>query len=120
MKKKKVILQPFVANQQGIAVKRCCASCMKKKFGPEGRMCVIRETKVKSGTVCSLWEMSTQCMVAGIARGKVKRKAYLDHLLSERNDEQLARDLGMRIMPKSIDEIREEFEKEFGSIYIEM
>jgi hypothetical protein len=55
-----------------------------------------------------------------LPKGKVKKKEYLDYLVSERNDEQLARDLGIRFSYKSIDEIRAEFESKYGSIYIEM
>lgn len=50
--------------------------------------------------------------------GKVKKKAYLNYLISVREDEKLARDLGIRIASKSIGEIRANYEKEHGSIYI--
>jgi len=57
---------------------------------------------------------------ANLPSGQVKKKEYLNYLVSVRNDEQLARDLGIRFSYKSIDEIRAEYESKYGSIYIEM
>jgi hypothetical protein len=51
-------------------------------------------------------------------KGKVKRKAYLDYLVKIRAEEEQARRYGLRITSKSIDEIRDEFERKFEiSIY---
>ena len=51
-------------------------------------------------------------------KGKVKRKAYLDYLVSKRAEEGRARKYGLRVTSKSIDEIRDEFERKFEiSIY---
>jgi len=57
---------------------------------------------------------------ANLPKGQVKKKEYLNYLVSVRNDERLARDLGIRFSYKSIDEIRAEYESKYGSIYIEM
>ena len=46
-------------------------------------------------------------------KGKVKRKAYLDYLVKIRAEEEQARRYGLRITSKSIDEIRDEFERKF-------
>ena len=56
---------------------------------------------------------------ANLPKGQVKKKEYLNYLVSVRNDEQLARNLGIRFSYKSIDEIRAEYESKYGSIYIE-
>lgn len=50
----------------------------------------------------------------------IKRKEYLLYLANVRAEEQQALNLGYRIKRKSIEEIREEFESKYGSIYLEM
>ena len=50
--------------------------------------------------------------------GRVKRREYLQYLISVRDEEHQARVLGLKIEAKSIEEVRAEFEKQFGSIYI--
>ena len=52
--------------------------------------------------------------------GKVKRKEYLDYLTSVRKEERNAELLGLHITPKTIEQVRAEFEAEFGSIYMNM
>ena len=50
--------------------------------------------------------------------GRVKRREYLQYLVSVRDEEHQARMLGLKIESKSIEAVRAEFEKQFGSIYI--
>ena len=50
----------------------------------------------------------------------MKRKEYLMFLVSVRDDEKLAWQLGLKIEPKPIEDIRAEFEAEHGSIYIDV
>ena len=47
----------------------------------------------------------------------IKRKEYLLYLANVRAEEQQAYDRGYRIARKSIEEIREEFQAKYGSIY---
>ena len=47
----------------------------------------------------------------------IKRKEYLLYLANVRAEEQQAYDRGYRITRKSIEEIREEFQAKYGSIY---
>ena len=54
------------------------------------------------------------------SEGRVKRIEYLQYLANVRAEEQQAWDMGYRIARKSIEEIREEFESKYGSIYLEM
>jgi len=62
--------------------------------------------------------MSEQLKMAGRVVGKVKRKEYLMFLVAIREDESLAEQTGLKVTPKSNAEIRAEFEKEHGSIYM--
>ena len=52
--------------------------------------------------------------------GRVKRIEYLRYLTDVRAEEQQAVDMGYRITRKSIEEIREEFQAKYGSIYLEL
>ncbi|MBR4919866.1 MAG: hypothetical protein IKZ62_00895 [Prevotella sp.] len=61
--------------------------------------------------------MNKQLKAAGLSGGKVKRKEYLSFLLTIRQEEQVARQNGLRIVSKSVEQIRVMFEREFGSIY---
>ena len=51
------------------------------------------------------------------SEGRVKRIEYLRYLADVRAEEQQAVDMGYRITRKSIEEIREEFQAKYGSIY---
>ena len=61
--------------------------------------------------------MRKRINVSGMSRGRVKRKEYLKYLVGVREGEMIARQIGLTIKTKSIEEIRMDFEKEFGSIY---
>ena len=112
----------YVRNVHGITVKKCCASCAYKDLSKANhvRFCTQRKKEVKSCGRRSLWEMSKQAQLAGWSQGRVKRKEYLEYLLTECEDWKLATQLGLHIEAKSIEEIRVKFEQEQGSIYINL
>ena len=103
-----------------IVVKKCCASCTRKDLtrALSARWCEKHEKKVMACDYCNRWRMSRQLRMAGFARGKVKRIEYLRYLMAEREMESVAEQNGLTIEMKSIEQIRVEFEKEYGSIYI--
>ena len=51
--------------------------------------------------------------------GGVKRKEYLMFLVATREEEHQAQMLGLKIKAKSIEVVRQEFEREHGSIYMD-
>lgn len=110
----------YVANGFHIVIRKSCRSCAHKEFtnAYSKRLCKEHNINVKPSHLCSLWKMSDQLKAVGNAVGRVKRKEYLDYYLSVRVDERMAEQLGLHITPKSIQQIRDEFEKEHGSIYI--
>ena len=110
----------FVANGYGIAIPKRCATCAHKGQTRlmTRRHCLVHDKEVKPKNVCSLWQMSSQMKAAGLGGGKVKRREYLKYLALVRGDENIAKQNGLKIMPKSVDAIRREFEQEHGSIYI--
>ena len=52
--------------------------------------------------------------------GRVKRIEYLRYLADVRAEEQQAIDMGYHITRKSIEEVREEFQAKYGSIWMEI
>ena len=108
-------------NSHGIEIEMCCASCRFKDLTRlmTARFCTEHQKRVKPRECCYEWALSDQLEVAGSAGGKVKRKAYLKFVLEVREEESLADQRGLRIVHKTIDQIRQEFEINHGSIYIE-
>ena len=108
-------------NSHGIEIEMCCASCRYKDLTRlmTARFCTEHQKRVKPRECCYEWALSDQLEAAGSAGGKVKRKAYLKFVLEVREEESLADQRGLRIVHKTIDQIRQEFETNHGSIYIE-
>jgi len=120
-KKKQKVILPYTHNEQGVLVKRCCASCTHKDLTQmrSTRRCKIRNCDVKSCNVCSLWQMSKQVRVAGQGLGMIKRKEYLMYLMEMRMEEQRQRDDGIKVRERKTETIRKIFEKDSkSSIYI--
>lgn len=109
-------------NSHGIEVKECCASCRFKDLTRlmTSRFCIEHQKRVKPREWCYEWALSDQLEAAGSAGGKVKRKAYLKFLLEVRANESLADQMGIRTLHKTIDQIRSEFEKNHGSIFLSL
>ena len=109
-------------NIHGIEIKMCCASCRFKDLTRlmTARFCTEHNKRVKPRECCYEWALSDQLEAAGSAGGKVKRKTYLRYVLQVRADESLADQLGIRTPHKTIDQIRQEFEKNHGSIFVEI
>ena len=95
-----------------MTIKQCCASCAYKDLTRLmlSRYCSKRKKKVNPGDVCNKWTMSEQLQMAGSGKGRVKCMEYLNNALSN--------SLLDSPQHKSIEQIRAEFEKEYGSIYI--
>jgi hypothetical protein len=61
--------------------------------------------------------MSDQLKEAGQTQGRVKRVEYLKYLATVRGEEKDAEQRGVKVVPKSIEQIRQDFEHEYGEIY---
>ena len=108
-------------NQHGIEIRECCASCKFKDLTRliSSRFCLQHHKSVKPRGHCKEWAMSEQMEAAGRGGGKVKCRAYLRYVLEMREEESLADQRGLKIVHKSIEQIRKEFEEKNGSIYVE-
>ena len=52
--------------------------------------------------------------------GRVVKRSYQLYLLQVRSEERMAIQRGLRIEPKTIEQVRAEYEKEHGSRFVEM
>ena len=98
----------FFPNRHGIRIVKCCSSCEYKHFDKGNqRICVHIGCLVRKNGLCKDWKMSEYYDNAGIGDGRVKKKSYLDFVGKQRQEGKT-----------NIAEIRAEYEKENGSIYL--
>lgn len=110
-------------NENGIVIKKCCASCKMRKLSLEAeRTCMLYKKEIESDDVCNRWELCPKLQNAGLGLGMVKSRRYLTYY-RERWIEQRDALIEGRIDGKQIKnagEIRKEYEKEFGSRFIKI
>lgn len=108
----------FTRNAFGIQVKRCCASCAHKQLNRtvSQRVCAKHNKEVRACEVCECWKMSDMLKSFCMSEGQIKRREYQLYLLKirEREAESNVEE------EQSIEDIRKEFESQFGSIYINL
>ena len=107
-------------NAFGIVINKCCASCAFKDLtrAVTLRRCMKHGKGVRADEVCADWTISEQLQMAGRSQGRVKRKEYLMYLVAVREEESSAAQMGLKTKAKSIEQIRADFEREYGSIYM--
>ena len=111
----------FKKNEHGIYVKKCCASCMKRRItSEEGRICNLTKMQVEGSECCKNWGMSRRLQNAGMSDGRIKSWHYLSYYrmrwVAQRDALLEGRITAMQML--SAKEIRQEFEEKYGSIYI--
>jgi hypothetical protein len=110
-------------NENGIMIKKCCASCKKRKLDNElGRSCSRHKVLVDSDDCCKKWVLSPKLNNAGNGIGKVKSRSYLNYYRKKWMQQIDALERGEidGNQMKCAGEIREEYEREYGSIYVEI
>ena len=105
--------EEFTRNQHGVQIRKCCASCQHKMYSDDDelRCCALTNCEHLRCHLCEDWRLARGFKKAGNSGGMIKRVEYLEFLADirakETKDEQ-----------RSIEDIRAEFEKEHGSIYL--
>jgi len=119
-KKKTEFLKMYSENGYGMSVKKCCASCVHKALTGKlrYRKCLKHLCQVKAHNVCRDWTMNMRSKQAGASEGKVKKREYQQFLLEVRQREAAAAKQGNRVTRLSIGEIRQQFEEEHRTIYM--
>lgn len=110
-----------VRNDRGEKVKKCCASCEYKDVDKDGnRVCRLMQILRNAKDKCPNWEMSQGLRNAGKPYGRVKSKQYLRYVLSMREQESLAIQEGrlQEIDRASLEDIREKYREQYGSIFL--
>ena len=109
-------MMEFVTNNNGIRFLICCASCENRVLEVTGSRCGLARTKPKRGKQCTAYRFRQSLMYADKAMGRIKNPYYLRFLLEWRDRET------MQCVPlqnrASLLEIRSEYEKKYGSIYL--
>ena len=109
-------------NRNGIEIRECCASCFFKELDSQkGRICLKSGGRIKQKSRrsrCESWEISEGLIHAGDSGGLVKRIDYLNYYRERYL--QLLSDLIARQITEMMptEEIRREYEANYGSIYI--
>lgn len=108
-------------NRNGIEIKECCASCRYRQINTEkGRFCTKHEMKVKAGGLCEQWALNPNLEHAGDAGGQVKCTKYLDYYRKrwlEQREAVIAGSMKSDDMLK-VEQIRKEYNEQYGSEYI--
>ena len=112
----------FFPNKYGVKICMCCASCKHKQLDKSLRICKKGEGQVPPSYLCPDWEMKEDFDNAGKGGGDIKRRDYLEYALERLSaDEYEALVAAEKKLPYkrvTIFEIREEFKKIHGSIYV--
>ena len=116
---KKCFKDDVVANDFGIMIKRCCASCANRDFDEqERRCCQLTGKHVRGNGVCDDWSMSDGLKCLGCERGKVQRREYQLSLIEVRTSELNATARGKEVELASVESIRRDFELKHGSRFV--
>ena len=111
----------FTRNEHGVKIQMCCASCKKRKVTSEdGRVCGLTGKPVKGCHYCKQWEMTPQLHNAGMSGGRIKSRHYLNYYRERWIEQREAVETGQLSAMEmlSVADIRHEFEKAYGSIFI--
>ena len=109
-------MQEFVTNNNGIRFLICCASCENRVLEVTCSRCGLARAKPKRGKQCTAYRFRQSLMYAGKDKGAIKKSDYFRFLLEKRDRE------AMQCVPlqnrASLLQIRSEYEKKYGSIYL--
>ena len=107
----------YTINKNGIRVSKGCFSCAHKAYDESDndvRICKLDHEAHPRCHQCPHWKMHPGLQKAGEGGGKVKCLAYLMHIAKIRAQESKKEE------PRDVIEIRAEYEREHGSIYVVM
>ena len=86
--------ETFVTNSYGIRIKKCCASCINKKFtgkryGPVSRACVLnKDIWTGNHGLCRSWNMDSNLYNnIGKLLGDIKKAEYIAFVIGWRSAE---------------------------------
>ena len=109
-------MMEFVTNNNGIRFLICCASCENRVLEVTGSRCGLVRAKPKPGKQCTAYRFRQSLMDAGKEKGRIKKPDYFRFLL-ERRDRETTQRVPLQNRA-SLLEIRSEYEKMYGSIYL--
>ena len=108
-------MQEFVTNNNGIRFLKCCASCENRVLVTDGRGCGLARAKPKPHKKCTAYQFRASLMYASKEKGRIKKSNYFRFLLEWRDREKATNG---KVPPAGLTQIRSEYEKKYGSIYL--
>lgn len=121
-----MIEKDFTTNFYGCKIVKCCASCaFENQLTDQQRLCASGEGCVSPHYLCPNWQMRDSLQNAGKGGGKIKKKSYLmlvANTISEEQAryEQIPKHLRANFPWSSAAEIRRKYEKEQGTVYMDI
>ena len=111
------MMQKFVFNKNNMRFKVCCASCENRILETDGSRCGLAGAKPnhKPDEQCTAYQFRTSLMDAGKEKGRIKKPDYFRFLLEWRDREKASNG---KVPPAGLTQIRSEYEKMYGSIYL--
>lgn len=117
-------MNEYVKNDYNCTIVKCCASCANQNpISDKQRLCLSGEGNVSPHYLCPMWKMRESLKNAGKGDGRIKKKSYLMRVINTISDEQAAyerlpKNMRSQFPWTSITEIRSNFEKEQGTVYL--
>ena len=108
-------MMEFVTNNNGIRFLICCASCENRVIEVTGSRCGLVRAKPKPGKQCTAYRFRQSLMDAGKEKGRIKKPDYFRFLLEWLDREKATNG---KVPPAGLTQIRSEYEKKYGSIYL--
>ena len=105
----------FITNNNGIRFLICCASCENRVLEVTGSRCGLARAKPKRGKQCTAYRFRQSLMDAAKEKGRIKKPDYFRFLLEWRDREKATNG---KVPPAGLTQIRSEYEKMYGSIYL--
>lgn len=106
-------------NGYGVEIVMCCASCAHKEYDTDKtRICTNGEGMTRPSSFCTRWQMKSGLDKAGKGGGGVKTPQYLRYVLDRQFQERQLIESGKMLQRTSLEEIRREYVKEHGPIFI--
>ena len=108
--------EDFFVNNNGLRIRRCCASCIHKDYteNENYRKCKIHKVDVVPSEVCEEYEPHPKCIDEGGSRGVVRKKHFIDYLTEKLAEPEVP---GMKKnTPFSVER---EYREKFGSPYLD-
>ncbi len=109
--------EEFFVNNNGLRMRRCCASCIHKDYteSVNYRTCKIHKVDVVPSEVCESYETDPKYMDEGGSLGQVRTKHFIDYLT-----ERLLEPEVPGVKKPTPFSVEKEYTEKYGSPYVKL